>query len=201
MKNTLILSCSHRKNSASKQVGEVCQEQIKQLFSHTQTTLLDFGSDSLPMWDEGVWNQESQWQKRLAPLTNAAKQSDALIVIVPEYAGMASPMAKNIMLFLTTEMVGHKPALLVGVSAGIGGSYPVAEMRMSSYKNNRLLWLPDHVIIRSAGDFKAPFDDNRQQESLQRLQHGIRMLNEYAKVLPAVRDSDAFTQQPFPFGM
>jgi NAD(P)H-dependent FMN reductase len=201
MDNTLILSCSHRKNSVSKQVADVCQERIKIFSADTQATTFDFGENPLPMWNEEVWNESPQWQQDLAPLREAAEACDSLIVIVPEYAGMVAPMAKNVMLFLTTELIGHKPAVLVGISAGIGGSYPIAEMRMSGYKNNRILWLPDHTIIRSAGDFKAPFESARQKESLEHLDHSIKMLSEYAKVLPAVRSSQAFINQPFPFGM
>lgn len=200
MKHTLILSCSHRQNSVSKQVAQVCQSRIESSFSGAVVELYDFGTNPLPLWDEGVWNQESKWQQQLGPLINSAESCDSIIVIVPEYSGMAAPGAKNVMLFLTSEMVAHKPACLVSVSAGIGGSYPIAEMRMSSYKNNRLLWLPDHVILRSATDFKAPFEGKQQQENSQRLDCGLKMLNEYAKVLPAVRQSEAFKTQAFDFG-
>lgn len=201
MQKTLILSCSHRKNSASLTVATQCKHRVKHFYPQSTTHLLDFGTQPLPLWDEGVWNQEPHWQEALNELVSVATACDSIIVVVPEYAGMATPMAKNVMLFLTAEMVGHKPAFLVSVSAGIGGSYPIAEMRQSSYKNNLLLWLPNHVIIRSAGDFTPPFSDSRQQESLQRLDHGIQMLGEYAKVLPAVRESEAFQNAPFPFGM
>ena len=34
------------------------------------------------------------------------------------------------------------------VSASDGGAYVIAELRMSSYKNNRLCWIPEHLIAR-----------------------------------------------------
>ena len=61
---------------------------------------------------------------------------------------MATPGVKNFLLNCTADEVGHKPALIVTVSATRGGSYPVAELRMSGYKNNRLTWLPEHVIVQ-----------------------------------------------------
>ncbi len=45
-------------------------------------------------------------------------------------------------------VVAHEPTLLVAVSSGQGGSYPIAEMRASSDKNSRQLYLPKHVIAR-----------------------------------------------------
>ena len=45
----------------------------------------------------------------------------------------------------------HEPGLIVTVSAGAGGSYPVTELRISSYKNTRLCYIPDHVIVRNVG--------------------------------------------------
>jgi hypothetical protein len=63
--------------------------------------------------------------------------ADSLIVVVPEYAGMAAAAAKNLFLFGGGDLVAHKPALLVAVSSGQGGSYFVAETRASSDKNSR----------------------------------------------------------------
>jgi len=45
--------------------------------------------------------------------------------------------------------LGHKPALIVAVSSGDGGAYPVSELRMSSYKNNRLCYIPEQVALKS----------------------------------------------------
>jgi hypothetical protein len=39
--------------------------------------------------------------------------------------------------------------LIIAVSGGAGGgAYPVAELRMSSYKNSRICYLPEHLIVR-----------------------------------------------------
>ncbi len=38
--------------------------------------------------------------------------------------------------------------LIVAVSSGAGGAYPVAELRMSSYKNSRICYIPEQIIIR-----------------------------------------------------
>ena len=37
--------------------------------------------------------------------------------MTPEWAGMVTPGLKNLLLFATSKEVGHKPALVVGVSS------------------------------------------------------------------------------------
>ena len=52
------------------------------------------------------------------------------------------------LLWAATGELSHKPALPCAVSAGEGGAYVISELRMSSYKNNRLCWLPEQLIAR-----------------------------------------------------
>ena len=66
---------------------------------------------------------------------------------------MVPAKLKNFLLYCSKDELAHKPALLVSVSAGLGGSYPIAELRISSYKNNRLCYLPENVIIRNIETF------------------------------------------------
>jgi NAD(P)H-dependent FMN reductase len=116
---------------------------------------------------------------------------------------MVPPALKNFLLLCSAEEVGHKPALLVSVSSGIGGSYPIAELRMSSYKNNRLVYVPDHVIIRDVesmldgGDAKS----DRDQTTRGRLDYSMKMLLEYAKALSQVRHSGVINHAEFPYGL
>ena len=62
---------------------------------------------------------------------------------------MAPAAIKNFFLCVGMPELAHKPALACAVSAGEGGAYVIAELRMSSYKNNRVCWLPEHLIARS----------------------------------------------------
>ena len=45
-------------------------------------------------------------------------------------------------------MLAHKPALIIAVSSSDGGAYPVAELRMSSYKNTRICDISEQIIAR-----------------------------------------------------
>jgi NAD(P)H-dependent FMN reductase len=55
----------------------------------------------------------------------------------------------NFMNYCGVEDVAHKPALLVSVSSGRGGAFPINQMRQLGYKNNRIMYLPEHLIVRS----------------------------------------------------
>ena len=76
---------------------------------------------------------------------------DELVVMSPEWSGMVPAGLKNFFLLCGADHLAHKPGLIVGVSASLGGSYPIAELRTSSYKNTRLCYIPDHVIVRNVG--------------------------------------------------
>jgi len=92
------------------------------------------------------------------------------------------------------------------VSATRGGSYPVAELRMSGYKNNRLCWIPEHVIIHHAeqnlnlpdGAAEIGKEDALQR---QRLRYALRILEQYGKALGLVRASGAVDHKTFRSGM
>ena len=202
MKNVLIIVGSHRLASNSAKIANWIQGHIKETQKETTINVYDLAKTALPIWDESIWEGDAEWKKRLAPLHDVASQADALICVVPEYSGMAAPAFKNLMLMLSDKHVGHKPALLVTVSSGYGGSYPVAELRLSSYKNTRILWIPDHVIVRFAGSFEPPFDAAEQnQQAAERLEYGIKLLAEYAPAMETVRNSGVLDKKPQPFGM
>src|SRR5690606_35647286 len=119
---------------------------------------------------------------------------DGFVIISPEWHGMVPAGLKNFLLMWTAGgELAHKPALIVTVSASVGGSYPVAELRMSGYKNNRLCFLPEHLIVRNVGSvFNANSEDNdpkSQQYLSERLLYCLQLLREYALALRQVRDS------------
>ena len=61
---------------------------------------------------------------------------------------MVPSAVKNFFLLCSAQELGHKPGLIVSISSSRNGAYPVAELRMSSFKNNRLLYIPEHLILR-----------------------------------------------------
>jgi hypothetical protein len=101
--------------------------------------------------------------------------------------------------------LAHKPALLVSVSASDNGADPIAELRMSSYKNSRLCYLPEHLIVRQV---KSVFNEDTSENDEEshsylsgRLDYCLDMLGEYATALRQVRASGKVSLEDYPNGM
>ncbi len=197
-----IISGSHRHNSQSLKVAQHIQ---KTLPEENNTWLYSLEGNPLPLWDEGVWDGEQKWLDILTPIREQLSSCDALVIISPEWHGQVPAGLKNFFLLFGKNEMGHKPALIVSVSSGIGGSYPVAELRMSSYKNSRICYLPEHVIIRDVetvlNDNAADNNERSDKYIRERLQWSLAILNEYAIALKGVRDSGITQNEQFGNGM
>jgi azobenzene reductase len=200
-----IVVGSHRQVSNSAKVGLLVSEILLQQNPDLQMTTFDLGKTPLPMWNEKAWENTLDWTATLKPYREVLSQTDGLAVVTPEYCGMASPALKNFFLFWTGDVIAHKPAMLIGVSSTEhGGSYPLAELRMSSYKNSRILYIPDHVIIRSADTLPKKLDeivDKDQLRLVDRLNHGVKILLAYSKALKPLRENTDFEFEKFANGM
>ena len=165
--------------------------------------LLSLADNPLPLWDEGLWSGDAKWKETWGPISAQLKSSDGFVVVSPEWSGMVPAGLKNVFLLCGGDVLAHKPGLIVTVSSGIGGSYPVNELRTSSYKNSRICYLPDHVIVRNVGEMlRGERPGNEHDESLRnRITYSLRLLLEYAKALRLVRDSGVVDLKSYPYGM
>lgn len=198
-----LLSGSHRAEAQTLKVARYTEKVLQQEHPGAEVFLYSLSGNPLPLWDEATGGAPDElWD----PISAQLKAADALVIHTPEWSGMATPGVKNFLLNCTAGEVGHKPALIVTVSATRGGSYPVAELRMSGYKNNRLCWIPEHVIVHHAeANFNAP-DGNAgltKEDTLirQRLRYALRVLAEYGRALAQVRASGTIDHQTFRSGM
>jgi NAD(P)H-dependent FMN reductase len=198
-----IIVGSHRKHSQSAKVAAYVKNSLGRVTASAQVYTLDLAIQPLPFWDEGVWKGDSSWVNLWTPIGNELKQCSALVVISPEYHGMVPAALKNFFLLATKDEIGHKPGLIVSVSSGRGGSYPVVELRSSSYKNSRLNWIPEHMIVRNAehvlnADAATTEEDRMTRE---RLDYCLRILVEYGRALTLVRESGVIDYKTHPNGM
>jgi len=196
-----IIAGSHRENSESLRVANYICNQLQELEANSE--VISLSKNPLPLWDEGVWGGDPRWKDLWTPVAESLRAADAIVLIAPEWAGMVPPGLKNLLLLCSPKEVGHKPALIVGISGGVGGSYPVAELRLSSYKNNRIVYIPEQVIIRNVHELlKADgVEGDRDQTIRKRLRHALSILIEYGKALAAVRASGVIDYKEFPYGM
>ncbi|MCX6117772.1 MAG: NAD(P)H-dependent oxidoreductase [Proteobacteria bacterium] len=198
-----IIVGSHKKVSNSAKVAKYATEACKRLIPNSSTWTLDLANHPLPLWDEGVWQGTKEWKDLWGPISRDLTASDAYIVVSPEYGGMVPAALKNFFLLVDKTEVGHKPGLIVAVSSGRGGSYPVVELRSSSYKNCRLNWIPDHMIVRDADHvLNSPnFENESDKLTRDRLDYCIKLLGEYSKALRSVRASGAVDFKNHPNGL
>ena len=126
-------------------------------------------------------------------------------MIAPEWHGMVPAALKNFFLVFGGASFAHKPALPVGVSVGPGGTYPINELRTSSYKNNRLCYLPEHLIVRNCmvvmNEDASENDEGEHSYISERSLYCMKQLIAYADALAQVRASGAADLTPYPNGM
>ena len=148
-----IISASHRTNSQSKKILDVLHNNLSNIDSDLDIYDLDLADKLLPLWSPDKKKGNGIWGDTWNLISDNLKKSDGFILVVPEYGGMATPAAKNIFLLCGNGEFVHKPGLIVSVSSGNGGAYPISELRMSSYKNTHIMWIPENIIIRNVEEF------------------------------------------------
>jgi NAD(P)H-dependent FMN reductase len=201
-----IICGSHRRPSQSEKIARRVERALLDEGHCDETWLYLLADNPLPLWDEGIWEGDDDWRERMQPISDELASCDGFVVVSPEWHGMVPSGLKNFFLIFTGGgEVAHKPALIVTVSAADGGAYPVAELRMSSYKNNRICYLPEHLIIRNVetvfnddpGDNTASAQDYFEA----RLSYCLRLLKEYSAAFHGIRASGAASLEEYNSGM
>ncbi len=194
---------SHRKASESSRVGDFIAKNLVRLDPAVGVETIDLSGNPLPLWDESAWQGDSPLAMQWKPYRNSMRKADGFVIVAPEWAGMVPPGLKNLLLFAGPKEVGHKPALIVAVSASRGGSYPVNELRTSGYKNSRLLYIPEHVLVQDVADVLAGETPAGERDAWlrKRIDFALTMLLAYAKALVPIRASGITEHADFPYGM
>jgi NAD(P)H-dependent FMN reductase len=200
-----IISGSHRLVSQSEKVARFIKGDLEQRQLCDETWLFRLAGNPLPLWDESIWENNPEWRQRLAPISAQLASSDGFVVVSPEWHGQVPAGLKNFFLMWSKGELAHKPALIVTVSAADGGAYPVAELRMSSYKNNRLCYIPEHVIVRHVenvlNDDPAQNNPDADRYFRERIPYALSILVAYARALKQVRASGVTDLSTFKNGM
>lgn len=203
----MIISGSqrHKENSQSMKVARYLATVLASRDTIQDVEVISLSDKPYPLWDEKIWDGDEQWGEILSPMAEKLSASDAFIIIAPEYHGMAPSALKNFLLMHNRHQIGHKPALLVGVSSSDGGAYPLAELRMNSTKNNRLCYIPEQLVIRHVESvLNDDISDNNADADRyfkDRIHYALGILEQYAGALKTVRDSGVTTTEAFNNGM
>jgi len=198
-----IISGSHRNPSQSEKVARVIEKQLQD--KGIDTWLFTLADNPLPLWDQTLWEDSETWKQRLDPLREHINASDGFVIITPEWHGQVPAGLKNFFLLFNRFELGHKPALITAVSSGDGGAFPIAELRMSSYKNNRICYIPEQLIIRNVEKvLNANPEDNDESADgyfRSRIDWTMDLLVGYADAMKAMREKVQIHHDMFGNGM
>ena len=199
-----IISGSHRNPSQSEKVARHIEKTLQQEHG-VDTWLYTLADNPLPLWDQSIWEDNPQWKDVLAPVREQLASSDGFVIVSPEWHGQVPSGLKNFFLLFNRFELGHKPAMIVAVSSADGGAYPVAELRMSSYKNNRICYIPEQIIVRNVENVlnDDAEDNNREADEYfrERISWSLGILKAYAEAMKPMRDSVQVHHNKFGNGM
>jgi NAD(P)H-dependent FMN reductase len=193
--NLLIISASQRTESQSAKVAEYLTNSSTQF---SKVRHIELCKQRLPLWDgeeSSKQNDNSDW----LAINSQLQTMDALILITPEWGGTASPLLKNLLMMADAADIGHKPVLLVSVVNGISGAYPIAELRMNAFSNNKLVAIPDHLIIRNVDEVLNTVNESthrdedvitRRDKSIRhRIGYSLHTLLHYSQAMKSLRET------------
>lgn len=184
----LIVSGSARPESEAIRISAWLERQ----FADTdETVVLDLSRVFVPFDTSELWDEGSSATHEFAPVKHYLDWCDAIIVVTPEWDGMA-PGKLISFLQAAAEVkdfaLAHKPGLIVGESNARGGAYPMVMIRAYSGKNTHINWIPEHLLVRFNGDMFKDTPDNKDDIYIQkRARYCVDMLRRYTEVLAPVR--------------
>lgn len=189
-----IISASTRNNSQSRKVSDYLSSCLIKF--NIENNIIDLNKKRLPLYDD---SGKGLWKKSWKEISNLLKKSDGFIFVSPEWDGMFSVGLHNMFHYLDKELA-DKPVLIVGVSAGRGGRYPLQQMRTMGYKNKSFVIIPESLYYDYV---EKNLVNGKLTDSLMigRTDYALKVLIEYAKALIAVRKSGIIDYKKFPNGL
>jgi NAD(P)H-dependent FMN reductase len=199
-----VICGSQRLNSQSKKVGLFLQNLLKN--KNITTDFIELAALDMPFFLSSQ-SFTPEWKEKWAQVSSTLLDSEAFVIISPEWNGQATPIIKNFFNCLGKDELAHKPALLVSVSSGLGGAFVISELRASSQKNTLVNYIPEHLIIRqvehilnqevSSDALYAETDEYIRERS----KFAISVLIKYANALQQVREGGLPLFSKSKFGM
>ena len=183
-----IISTSQRKNSQSIRIARIIENFLIEIDDTIIISKFDMFDLKIPLWTSEKELNKVFWNKKWDKISSDLKSSDGFIYVVPEYGGMATPNSKNFFLLCNKGELCHKPGLLIAISSGNGGSYPISELRSSSYKNTHIMWIPENIIIRNVEHFNPGNHGDLIPNWLDaRIKYSCNLLTKYAFYLKPIQ--------------
>ncbi len=200
----IILSGSHREKSQSEKVSKYLQSVFINQHKVSQVDIISLANNPIPLLDDQYLSgSDEKWKGIWQPISNKLTEADGIVIVTPEWHGMSPSGVKNFLLLCSAHEIGHKAGLIVSVSAGMGGSYPIAELRMNTSKNSRICYIPEHLIVRDCQNVLNNSEAENPAETVlrKRIEHTTKLFLAYSVALKHVRESGVIDLKNYPNGM
>lgn len=186
-----------RGESQSLKVSEWLAEHLRSLDSEAE--VLDLHKFKLPIFDDGETNADNR-----DDLLQQLDSADAYVFVSPEWNGMMSHGLINMIHHANSTSMAHKPVMLVGVSAGRGGTYPIAQMLQIGQKNRHYVISPERLIVGGVKDMLNNHDmsdDTNDIAVKERADYALKILLAYAEATQLIRESGVVDHENFANGV
>jgi NAD(P)H-dependent FMN reductase len=195
-----IISGSTRAGSASAAATAYLRTALHNAEPQSMVNVVDLAETVLPVWREEFWNDDAidgTW----AGVSAMLEKSDGLIFVVPEWNGMVPPSMMNLFLMASRGEMSHKPALIVSISSGSGGSHPISMLRAFGYKNNQVCYVPDHIIIRGGLATGLEAESEEAEYMRTRIEYSLDIFRVYTEGFKFIRRTAPIDLKAYPYGM
>jgi NAD(P)H-dependent FMN reductase len=161
-------------------------------------SIIDLHELKLPLYDDGETIAEN-----LPLLLEKLVAADGYVFVSPEWNGMMSHGLLNMLHYVGHEMA-YKPVMLVGVSAGRGGTHPVDQMKLLGSKNRHYIVSPENLVVSGVeAAFNSPeIDEAAADYALKsRASYSLSVLIALAEALTPLRAGDVLDFEHFANGV
>lgn len=197
-----VISGSQRANSNSLKVSRlICNLLTKKKLN---SYLISLEEEPLPFWNEDIDTSESPSNRAWTPIKKELRECEGLVIVTPEWNGTATPALKNFLQYCGLDEVGHKPGLIVSITTGLSGTYPITDIKLSTNKNNRLCFLPENMVIKNVHKFLDDIDGCTSpitKDLLSRLEYCLTLLQGYSEALTSLRAKNIINKVDFKNGL
>ena len=201
MKFAIISGSTRQNNPQSVKVANYINQFVNGM--NIDSHLLDLSKIVIKGWDETFWSDHAAFDPGWTKISQQLHQCDAIIIVAPEWNGMLPPALVNVMHLAVKGEFANKPMLIVSVSAGGNGVYPIVHLR-ESVKNSFATIIPHHVIIRDVNNVLNDYNtvSSESDRSIrERLHYSLKVLEVYAENFIKIRNSDVIKNIPYSYGM
>lgn len=202
MKIGIISGSTRKKTPQSSKVAKFIATTEKQ--NGNEVYLLDLSETDIKFWDETFWSDYSNFDPVWKEASENLHTCDGFVVVAPEWNGMIPPALLNIFHLAVKGEFSNKPALIVTISSGGNGVYPVTQLRLNSSKNNFINYIPHHVIVRNVNNVLNDLTIIANDEDKwirERLDYSLKILEVYTEGFMQIRNSEIIKNIPFANGM